>query len=165
MAEQFVSNSLKSILTRLADANVDVGTEVGPDVSYADLVALMEMDDQMKETRPGSSFEEWWTLVAQGLEFSENGAGCLKEDLRILLEPWMKVGGRRPTPWEKVHPFDIFRVCTKLMEEFGRVHVIAKKIAQGATVLLDSVPHRAATGYPPDLPTLGPLSSVETRPH
>lgn len=76
----------------------------------------------------------------------------------------MKVGGRRLTPWEMVHPFDIFRVCTKLMEEFSRVHVMAKKVARGANVLLDSVLHREATGYPPDLPNLGPLSLVETRP-
>lgn len=108
------------------------------------------------------NYEEWWSHITGRLEFTEGGPEHLKEDIRVLVESWLKAIGRRPTPWEQVHPFNVFRVINKLLEENACVQVLAHMVAHGANVLLDRVPHRVADGYPPDMPNLGPSLSMET---
>lgn len=39
--------------------------------------------------------------------------------------------------WEKVHPFDVFRVINKLLEVENRAAAIATKAAQEANALLN----------------------------
>lgn len=162
MAELYGLDLISCNLLRSVENNVMVGGERVPEVSYVYPVFVAGLSKHNKETCPGIGYDKWWIDMTTGLKLTRGGSTILKEDIWGLVEPWLQEVRRRSIPWEKVHLYDVFKVIHKLVKENARVQVLAKKVAQGTNVLLDKVPLWEEDRYPPDMPSLVSLSSMET---
>lgn len=116
IAELSKLNLISQTLSQLTETG-EVGSEVIPEVRYADASFIVDLSEHNKETRPGMSYDEWWKRLTRDLKFSLGGVEALKKDIHGLVEPFLRAVGRHSTPWEKVHPFDVFWVVNKLLEE------------------------------------------------
>lgn len=89
----------------------------------------------------------------------------LKKEVYLLIDPWLKLGGRPHNAKVMVHPSDMLCAMSDLLVEYAWVVTVAIKIAQGTNILFDKVLFWDADKYPPFMQPLGPLSSIETCPH